>query len=165
MIAPRIAGLPQIWPLRDEGKMTQIVRFVCQALTAIILLNLVSGCESGPEGLARVRGKISYKGVPLSAGTIVFTPDALRGTTGSMARSEIRADGTYVLQTNSLPGATVGWHRVTVMAMESAPVIGADRDFAVPRSLLPEKYCDPELSGLSCQIRGGQENCVDFDLD
>jgi hypothetical protein len=82
-----------------------------------------------------------------------------------MARSEIRADGTYVLQTNSLPGATVGWHRVTVMAMESAAAIGADRNFAVPRSLLPEKYRDPELSGLSCQIRGGQENCVDFDLD
>ena len=145
--------------------MTRTVWFVCQALTALILLQLVSGCEMGTEGLASVRGKVTYKGVALSAGTIVFTPDALRGTTGSMARSEIRKDGTYVLQTNSLQGATVGWHRVTVMAMELRPMIGADRDLLMPRSLLPEKYRDPELSGLSCQIRGGQDNCIDFDLD
>jgi hypothetical protein len=145
--------------------MTRTVRSVFQGLTAVIVLNLVSGCESGTDGLAPVRGKVSYKGVPLSTGTIVFTPDALRGTTGSMARSEIRPDGTYVLQTNSLPGATVGWHRVTVMAMESRPESGPDKDLIMPRSLLPEKYRDPELSGLSCQVRSRQENCIDFDLD
>ena len=145
--------------------MTRTARFVCQALITVILLDLVSGCESGMEGLAPVRGKVSYNGVPLSTVTIEFTPDALRGTTGFMARSEIRADGTYVLQTNSLPGATVGWHRVTVMAMEARPANGPDQDVTMPRSLLPEKYRDPELSGLSCQVRGSQENCIDIDLD
>jgi hypothetical protein len=135
------------------------------ALTAFLVVNLISGCESGTESLAPVRGKVSYKGAPLTAGTIVFTPDALRGTTGSMARAEIQPDGTYVLQTKSLPGAIAGWHRVTVMAMESRPPSGADREVVMPRSLLPEKYSDPELSGLSCQIRGGQENFINFDLD
>jgi hypothetical protein len=144
--------------------MTRIIRSVCRALTAVILLGLGSGCESGTADLAPVRGKVSYKGVPLSAGTIVFTPDALRGTTGSMARSEIQADGTYVLRTDSLPGASVGWHRVTVMAIESTSP-GRDPDLRLPRSLLPEKYRDPEMSGLSCRIQAGQANCIDFDLD
>lgn len=145
--------------------MTRNVRPICHALTAAIVLNLVSGCELGREGLSPVRGKVSYKGIPLSTGTIVFTPDALRGTTGSMARAEIGPDGTYALQTNSLAGAIVGWHRVTVMAMESKPVIGPEEGWPMPRSLLPEKYRDPELSGLSRQVRGSQENCIDFDLD
>jgi len=118
-----------------------------------------------PEALTPVRGKVSYRGVPLSAGMIVFTPDALRGTTGALSRSEIHSDGTYVLQTNSRPGATVGWHRVTVMAIESNPAASAEGAALNPRSLLPEKYCDPELSGLSCQVRGGRMNSIDFDLD
>jgi len=145
--------------------MMRTVQSAWQALAAGMLLALASGCEPGSEPLALVRGKVSYKGIPLSTGTIVFTPDALRGTTGPMARSEIQPDGTYILQTQGLPGATVGWHRVTVMALESRPVIGPDGDLITPRSLLPEKYRDPELSGLSCQIRGGQENRIDFKLD
>jgi len=130
-----------------------------------LLVVLAAGCENGTQPLAAVHGRISYKGTPLNTGTIVFTPDALRGTIGPMARSEIRPDGTYVLQTKELSGAIAGWHRVTVMAVESAPLVGPDEDRILPRSLLPDKYRDPELSGLSCQIRSGQENCIDFDLD
>lgn len=141
------------------------VRSVCCTLTAVLLLPLSSGCEMGSERLVAVHGKVSYKGVPLSGGTIVFTPDAQRGTTGRMARSEIRQDGTYLLQTDSSAGAIVGWHRVTVMAIETGSGGGPDPDVMMPRSLLPEKYRDPELSGLICQVREDQENCIDFDLD
>jgi hypothetical protein len=141
------------------------VRSAWQTLAAGLLLTLPSGCDPGTASLATVRGKVSYKGVPLRTGTIVFTPDALRGTTGSMARSEIRPDGTYALQTNGSHGAAVGWHRVTVMALESGSAPGPNGDFITPRSLLPEKYRDPELSGLSCKVRAGEENCIDFDLD
>jgi hypothetical protein len=133
-------------------------------LAAGMLLVLPSGCEPGRQPLALVRGRVTYKGTPLSTGTIVFTPDALRGTIGPMARSEIGADGTYVLRTDGLPGATVGWHRVTVMAMDLRPGTSPDEDGIIPRSLLPEKYCDPELSGLSGYIRGDQNNHIDFDL-
>jgi hypothetical protein len=134
-------------------------------LCAGTLLVLASGCEPGAQRLAGVRGKVSFKGIPLNTGTIVFTPDPLRGTSGSIARSEIGRDGGYVLQTKGMPGAAVGWHRVTVMAMDRGFAGGPDGDRVTPRSLLPEKYSDPQLSGLSCQVRGGQENPIDFDLD
>src|SRR5437899_3067225 len=123
--------------------MTRTAGTPWRTLAIGMLLALASGCEPG-ERLALVRGKLSYKGTLLRTGTIVFTPDALRGTSGPMARSEIQLDGTYVLQTKGLPGATVGWHRVTVMAVESGPAGGPDQDLMVPRSLVPEKYRDPE---------------------
>jgi hypothetical protein len=133
--------------------------------SAAVLFALVSGCELGSQRLALVRGKVSFKGSPLNRGTIVFTPDAERGTSGSIARSDIGPDGSYTLHTKGLPGAAVGWHRVTVMAMDREATAGPDGALVMPRSLLPEKYCDPQLSGLSCQVRGGQENPLDFDLD
>ena len=132
------------------------------ALNVGMLLALAAGCEPGADHLAPVCGKLSYQGKPLRTGTIVFTPDALRGTRGSMARADIQPDGTYSLRSNGMPGAAVGWHRVTVMATESVPVTvasgGVEADVMMPRSLLPERYRDPELSGLSRQVRPGQEN-------
>jgi hypothetical protein len=31
--------------------------------------------------------------------------------------------------------------------------------------LLPEKYRDPELSGLFCEVKGGFAQALDFNLD
>jgi hypothetical protein len=31
--------------------------------------------------------------------------------------------------------------------------------------VLPEKYRDPERSGLACEIKGDRENEINFDLD
>lgn len=145
--------------------MRPTIRSACQALVVGIMLGVPSGCEPGTESRALVRGRVSYKGVLVRTGTIVFTPDTLRGTSGPLARSEIQADGSYALQTEGKAGAIVGWHRVTVMAVETNPVNSPSGDVNMPRSLLPDKYRDPELSGLSCEIRSGQENCLDFDLD
>jgi hypothetical protein len=110
-----------------------------------------------------VQGTVFFRGAPLSQGTIVFTPDASRGSSGPLARSEIFANGSYDLRTGDKPGALVGWYRVTVVAVEN-PVTLAVGGFAVPRSLVPEKYRDPELSGLECEVRAGQANRVNFNL-
>jgi hypothetical protein len=82
-----------------------------------------------------------------------------------VARAEIQADGTYVLQTGDLPGAAAGWHRVTLVALEAQSAHLASGSFVVPRSLLPEKYRDPELSGLVCEVKAGQDNSIDFNLE
>jgi hypothetical protein len=132
-----------------------------RCLIAAMLANvLVSGCDLAIEPMAPVRGKVTYRGVPLHTGTIVFTPDESRGTAGPMARAEIRAEGTYELSTADQRGARPGWYRVTIMAMD-----GAAGGYSVPRSLLPDKYRDPELSGLSCHVKSSQENVVDFNLE
>jgi hypothetical protein len=132
-----------------------------------LLLGLLlgsSGCDPGLEPLAPVKGRVFYQGVPLHTGTIVFTPDAARGGSGPMSQAEIRSDGTFVLQAADKPGAVVGWHRVTIVAVDVPLRSGGETQFTIPRSLLPDKYRDPDSSGLSCEVKAGRENAIDFNL-
>ena len=109
-----------------------------------ILLFALAGCGSDTPTLAPVRGTVYYRNVPLTGGTIVFTPDAARGNSGPFARAEIGPDGVYVLKTDAAFGCVPGCHRVTVIAVESAAASASNQPFAVSRSLVPAKYRDPE---------------------
>jgi hypothetical protein len=125
---------------------------------------LVAGCGSETTELAPVRGKVYFKGEPLHAGLIVFVPDSSRGGGGRLACSQIQPDGGYVLRTGEKPGAVEGWYRITVAAVEASPASLGNRE-GVPRSLLPGRYRDPDLSGLTCQVNGDRANTVNFNLE
>ena len=132
--------------------------------TLPLLVFPVTGCDSDASQRVPVHGKVSYHGNPLSTGMVVFIPDPNRGANGPLARAEVQQDGSYDLQTDDCPGANPGWYRVTIVAV-AADSPSHNRPFALPRSLIPEKYRDPELSGLVCEIRPGRENCINFNLE
>jgi hypothetical protein len=132
-------------------------------LTAVLLLTgSLSGC-GGKESSAStaVAGKVSYRGKLLGTGSIVFVPDAMRGTGGDPICAAIGPDGAY-----KLPGAGIpdGWYRVTVAAVGIGPA-APDQRTGLPYSLLPDKYRDPEASGLSCEVKPGRENTINFNLE
>jgi hypothetical protein len=126
---------------------------------------LALGCGSDPETLTPVRGKVYFKGEPLTRGTIVFSPDVRRGGRGDLASAEIQPDGSFSLKTGDREGAVAGWHRVTVVAVEEIHDPAGELDFIEHRSLAPPKYRDPDLSGLDYQVEPGKENRIDFHLD
>jgi len=130
---------------------------------AVVLL-LLAGCQQGTVPLAPVHGKIRYRGTDLQGGTVVFTPDAGRGTTGPQAQAEIQSDGTFTLRSGQAFGAVPGWHRVTVAAVYAPAVSAGGEHFAVPQSLVPDRYRDPQLSGLVCEVKADQPNVFDFNL-
>ncbi|HMC63391.1 MAG TPA: hypothetical protein VKI65_00475 [Gemmataceae bacterium] len=143
--------------------MVQFVRLSAIALSAVMLLFAAPGCgDADVARLAVVRGRVTYQGKTLTSGTIVFAPDALRGNNGPLATAAIQPDGSFDLHTGEALGAMPGWHRVTVVALEAGT---GGQALAVPRSLLPDKYSDPDLSGLTCEVKPAQENSVAFDLD
>jgi hypothetical protein len=82
------------------------------------------GC--GPDHgltLGRARGKVTYNGEPVHYGTVLFVPDATKGTDGPSAMGIIREDGTYELSTDSGgDGALVGVHKVGVVGLDPTPV-------------------------------------------
>ena len=133
------------------------------SLAAVMLL-LLPGCQQARTPLAPVRGKISYRGMFLQGGTIVFTPDAGRGTTGPLSQAAIQLDGSYTLRAEQGFGAVPGWHRVTVAAVYAPALPARGEAFAVPQSLLPDRYRDPELSRLVCEVKAGEANVFDFNL-
>ncbi|MFN4257854.1 MAG: hypothetical protein ACK4RK_01050 [Gemmataceae bacterium] len=144
--------------------MNQIPGWIARGLPLSLALCLL-GCGGKPTPeVTPVRGKVTYKGQPLATGTIVFSPDPFRCRHGRLAWSKIASDGSYQLQTGEAVGVAAGWYRVTVAAVEvSAPT--PHQPYPVPRSLIPDKYRDPQISGLVCEVKAGQENGINFNLE
>ena len=144
--------------------ITRVSSFLPLAVAAA-LVTPAAGCDGALSTRVPVRGKVCYRGVPLAAGLIVFTPDPARGCRGPLCCAEVQPDGVYELRTENAPGVPAGWYRVTVAACEAAPAAPTGPHLAIPRSLLPEKYRDPELSGLLREVKAGMENVLNFDLE
>jgi len=125
--------------------------------TSLAALALIAaGCGPSKPPLAPVRGHVYFHGAPLAGGAIVFTPDPDRGGSGPLACARIGEDGSYALVTGADVGAAVGWHRVTFQ--------GHSPD-APPDARLPARYSDPETSGKVGEVKAGQSNVLDFQLD
>jgi hypothetical protein len=106
---------------------------------------LAPGCSTSsaepPTGATvPVRGVVTYKGKPLSRGTVVFEPDS-----GREAHGEIRADGSFVLTTFVTDdGATPGTHRVAVTGL--------------PRNVLPLKFQNAGVAGVEVEVAAGKSD-------
>jgi len=131
-------------------------------VVVLLLSTSFLGCGSNPPALVPVQGKVSYRGIPLSTGTVVFIPDSSRGNTGPLAKADVGPDGRYTLRTDDKLGVLPGWYRVTVAAFIMP---SAGDSFRMPESLLPDHYRDPDMSGITCEVRAGQENTLDFNLE
>jgi hypothetical protein len=111
------------------------------------------GCASiagGPDGtsILPVKGKVTYKGKPLTDGTITFEPNDF----GRPAHGNIQPDGSFVLTTfKEGDGAVRGHHRIAVNG-------------SVKRGqLLPLKLRDPSSSKVEVEVSEGKtEYLVDL---
>jgi len=132
---------------------------LCRAASYCLACCLaVAGCRPSGEQLAPVKGKVLYRGRPLQGGTIVFIPDASRGTHGNLAVGDIQPDGTFLLKTNDVLGAVPGHHKVTISWLQP------QTSGIVPQSQLPVKYRDPQQSGVACEVLANKTNTIDLDL-
>jgi hypothetical protein len=111
--------------------------------------------------VAGVSGVVTIDGKPLPRGTIQFVPDDSKGTRGATAVGTIDAQGRYRLKTAGVDGAIVGFHKVGVYALAEAP---ADETAPPPPPLIPLKYFNPDTSGLTAEVKAGEENQIPFPL-
>jgi hypothetical protein len=132
-------------------------RWVCPACAGVLVTALFAGC--GPTGptVIPIRGEVIYKGAPLKEGTVVYLPKE----TGEarQASGRIQADGSFVLTTfKNADGVAPGDYDIVVYAF--APQAGniptraeleAAHEAGRPQRqvIIPEKYTNPETSGLS----------------
>ncbi|MCE9565705.1 MAG: hypothetical protein K8U57_27085 [Planctomycetes bacterium] len=119
---------------------------------ASVLFVFVAGC-SGP-GIAPVEGTVTYKGEPLKDGTILFHPEKGRPAAGKIRDGKIVEVTTETLN----DGVPVGSVRVAIQA-----ITNPDKMDAPHKSLIPEKYGDPDKSELTADIKPGK-NDLKFEL-
>ena len=97
---------------------------VLRRLALLSTATFVFGCSPGNGlNLAKVRGKVTYKGEPVKNGTVFFMPDESKGTIGPPAVGSITSDGSYVMSTESAgDGVIVGSHKVGITGVEEKPI-------------------------------------------
>ncbi len=121
----------------------------------LLSLPILAGCGTNPPALVPVKGKLTLNGRPLKGATVVFTPDRAKGGRGPQSFAVTADDGTFALGTKDGPGATAGWHQITV-----APPAN-DRELLT----LMEKFLDPDRAGLHREVKSIGENRIDLPLD
>ncbi len=123
-------------------------------LVAGLVLAAVAGCGKSAgdqDQLVSVQGQVLLGENPLTTGVVIFHPDASRGNTSQhQPRGQIDAQGHYILRTGQNEGAAPGWYKVAIIA--SRPSTDAKNPYALPQSLIPKIYNDPEKSGLAREV-------------
>jgi hypothetical protein len=105
----------------------------------ITVLVVAAGC-GGEKKLAAINGTVKYKGQPVRAGSVKFL-----GPNNSASVASIKPDGTFII-TDVTPG------EVKVAIVEGPPPWQDGKEPAPKVEPLPDKYGDPEKSGLKYTI-------------
>ena len=153
-------------------------------LVVPLCLVLAVGCKGSKNPSSQVSGKVTYKGQPVSAGTITFNLKE-----GGNYGSSLKADGSY--QVTGLPaqemivtvetesanpkqpkatygppmqkkGGQVGPDEYKKMMMQKGAVPDAPSESGAYVAI-PKKYADKDKSPLTINLSRG-ENKKDFDL-
>lgn len=123
------------------------------------ILVLATGCSSSGEPTYPVKGKVTYKGKPLTSGSVMFAP-----LTGPPAMGIIDAEGNYTLGTYSDgDGAVAGPHKVAIVCLDDTGDALPEQASGTPEPKIPAKYISAETSGLKAEVAKGS-NEHNFDL-
>jgi len=135
------------------------------ALSAVVIAAFAIGCgSSGPE-LAKVHGRVTYRGKPIEQGTIVFFP--MGETKGRQAGAKI-VNGEYAINEN---GPVMGTYRVEIQAYRKTgrKVPDVMGDVSNPNRPLVDETIPilPVTFNLESQLTAditSSDNTKDFDL-
>jgi hypothetical protein len=121
---------------------------------ALVTIFLVCwGCGPSVSVLApllSVKGKVTYKGQPLTQGIIQFEPNGY----GRMATGTLQSDGSFVLSTlKEGDGVVAGVHKVSITDVDKT--LAKDRVF--------KKYMIASDKGLAAEV-GPEKTEFTFDL-
>ncbi len=154
----------------SEGKPLMSSRVVFGRTVAImfwvgsglLIAGSLTGCGPGGPEMARVSGTVSYQGEPLSKGSISFVSTE----PGRPNASGPIVDGSYTLQTREPnDGAELGEYKIAITDIDpdaaNTALPGEPIELV---STLPEKYQNPDQSGLTRTVESGR-NTFDFNLE
>lgn len=82
------------------------------SLTLLLCCCMSLGCNPGPK-VSQISGTVTFKGQPVPAGYITFTPDVAAGTLGQVVGFQIQ-NGKYDSATNVPPGLPPGKYMVRI---------------------------------------------------
>lgn len=123
------------------------------ALVAALFV-ATSGCDGGPKlrpDWAIVSGTVTYQGKPLPGGEVVWCTE--KDGCAIVRGGAVREDGSFALDAPIGP-AKVAIHTADLKQAQSSRYVD-----------VPAKYTDPELSGLTYDVKAGENKDVRLELE
>jgi len=119
------------------------------AAAACLALAALAGC-GGDSSKATISGKVAYNNAPVTGGTLTLYP-----ASGAPYPINIKADGTFNVSDVPVGEMEVG---IDTGAVPVAPPAGSAAGQGLPPHVdIPKKYKDPKTSGLTWDVKGGEE--------
>ena len=146
-------------------------------LLFLVFTSIAPGCGQGgvPKNIP-IRGLVSYQGKPLNGGDVLYAP--VDEKQGRPAYGKIQGDGTFTVRTTEqISGVIPGKYRISIRAAE--PVAGQptasgktarsktatkSRGEQKQKPLIPERYSDPQRSGLTDEVTASHSRYVKLEL-
>lgn len=136
-----------------------------QSVFTLALLLSFSACggSSDAPDLGMVKGTVTLDDQPVSGALVSFVPNSSKETTGPASTATTDASGNYSLTApGNRSGAVIGFHRV---AVQCPGVVGVnvstpdgDSGSATDNCKVPEKYNDPNRSGITAEVKAGEND-------
>ena len=120
------------------------------SLFGLLLASLAASCGCGSSRVGKVSGRVLLGGNPVSGGTVTFLDAGHNPVSGV-----IQEDGSYTVN-----GVAVGTAKISVGAPQNKnPFAGRQGRGGKPAgtALVPEQYKNPDKSGLTYEVRAGEQ--------
>jgi hypothetical protein len=130
----------------------------------LVMCGVLSAAGCGDSGLPKtvpVKGKVTYRGRPVTSGLVMLTPSG----SGHAATGSLAADGSFELTTFvKNDGAVPGSYQVAVQVFpeEGAGLPGAE--FGGKPPPIPLKFGSATTSGLTAEIKDEKDQTLDLVL-
>ena len=115
-------------------------------------------CSSGPE-TGQVRGKVTFKGKPVTEGTVTF----LNPTEGGGAEAEIKSDGSYSVEGPVVVGNYMVEVKPLMHIVDTDPGRTPPAPMEKPAPDIPRKYRMQGTTPLTATVKTGP-NELNFDM-
>lgn len=127
-----------------------------KTLWALALLMASVGCGKSAPVTGKVAGKLTYKGQPVSDALVIFESAETQRT----ITAPVKADGTYEVVIAGGEGLPVGNYQVWVTPPPHSIPMEQFKTPPPPKQYpnIPQKFREPETSGLTLQVVNGQNN-------
>jgi len=140
----------------------KLIAVGCVGLLLAAAILVSGGCGPAKREIANLSGKVTFKGQPVPAGYIQFSPNVAVGTLGSIRVLQIK-DGVYDSSKESEPGINPGEYLIKIAGFDGKriPMYGQGKQIfnpmdgtcTVPAGATTKDFVIPDSYGENVKIQ------------
>jgi len=136
------------------------MRSLLGSIVSLSFALIVTGCGGGTPPMSQLSGTVTFKGKPIPAGNVMFTPDV--SVAGGQIRMFMVKDGLYDSSKDPSPGLKAGQYEVTIMGYDGKQITNffqgkqifnsVKEEMTVQQGASKKDFNVPDAAGVNVKI-------------